>query len=94
MTVFNKAWIFLKNEDFDASTFEASEQKMRQERMAGNDDPVTEGRMQPMAKVNPNVPTEIQEGNTQPDMDPSWTPEAIARINAENDVSRRALEGE
>lgn len=42
MTVFNKSWIFLKNEDFDASTFEASEQKMRQERMAGNDDPVDE----------------------------------------------------
>jgi hypothetical protein len=71
--------------------FEPTPKKWLPESMS---DPVTEGRMQPMAKVNPNVSTEIQEGNTQPDMDPSWTPEAIARINAENDASRRALEGE
>jgi len=28
-----------------------------------------------------------------PNMDPSWTPEAIARVNAQNDEARRALRG-
>jgi len=29
-----------------------------------------------------------------PPMDPSWTPEAIARINAQNDKARKELSGE
>lgn len=63
-------------------------------------DPVTEQRNNPMAQVNPNVPKHFQQGNESPNqpppppnMDPSWTPEAIARINAQNDESRRALRG-
>lgn len=63
-------------------------------------DLITEQRNNPMAQVNPNVPKHFQQNNQSPNqpppppnMDPSWTPEAIARINAENDVARRGLRG-
>jgi hypothetical protein len=62
-------------------------------------DPITEQRNNPMAQVNPNVPKHFQQNNQSPNqppppnMDPSWTPEAIARINAQNDEARRALRG-
>jgi len=62
-------------------------------------DPEQYGPAYPMAKVNPNVPKQFQQGNQSPNQplpppntDPSWTPEAIARINAQNDEARRALQ--
>ena len=57
-------------------------------------DPITDGRMNPMSKVNPNVPEHFQPPPPPPNMDPSWTPEAIARINAQNDKARKELSGE
>jgi FtsZ-binding cell division protein ZapB len=56
-------------------------------------DYITQQRMNPMSKVNPNVPEHFQPPPPPP-MDPSWTPEAIARINAQNDKARKELSGE
>lgn len=68
-------------------------------------DPEQYGPAYPMAKVNPNVPKQFQQGIHEmqnqspnqplppPNTDPSWTPEEIARINAQNDEARRALRG-
>ena len=49
----------------------------------------------PLPQQNPHAGIENpQQSQPPPNMDPSWTPEAIARINAQNDKARKELSGE
>lgn len=66
---------------------------MRDPRMATQEEEIPQGRMPKEVPPNPFKRSwdSLKDSNTP--QDPSWTPEAIARINAENDEARRALRG-